>query len=264
MTMAEIKSYKPGTFCWTDLQTSDPAAAKKFYSDLLGWKTEDMPMPGGAPYTMASIGGQNVGAMGGLSAEDKAKGMPPHWNLYVSVADVDQATKKAASLGAQVFAPAFDVMDVGRMSVIADPAGATLSLWQAKKHIGAGRIHEQGAMEWWELETRNVDACGGFYSKLFGWQAETHDMSGMKYTMFNDGKEPRAGMMPMSPQTPANVPSHWTVYFNVTDCAAATKKATSLGAKNIVPPQTVANIGTFAMFFDPQGALFALHQPAQK
>jgi uncharacterized protein len=262
--MSEIKSYKPGTFCWTDLQTSDPVAAKRFYSDLLGWKTEDMPMPQGGPYSMAMVGGQQVGALGGLSAEDKAHGIPPHWNLYVSVASADEAAKKAASLGAKVIAPAFDVMDVGRMAVIADPSGAMLSLWQAKKHVGAGRIQEHGAMAWWELETRNVDACGGFYSKLFGWKPETQDMGGMKYTVFSDGKDQRAGMMPMNSSAPANVPSHWTIYFAVNDCAAATKKATSMGAKNIVPPTTVPNVGTFAMFFDPQGALFALHQGMTK
>jgi predicted enzyme related to lactoylglutathione lyase len=262
--MPEMKSYKQGAFCWTDLQTSDPAAAKKFYSELLGWKTEDLPMPGGVPYTMASVGANNVAALGGLSAEDKAHGIPPHWNLYVNVSNVDEMAKKAASLGGQVFAPAFDVLDVGRMAVIGDPSGATLCLWQAKKHIGAGMVFEPGGMAWWELETRNVDACGGFYAKLFGWKPDAKDMPGMKYTLFKDGTEDRAGMMPMNPHAPANAPSHWTVYFTVADCAASTKKAVSLGANNIVPPQSVPDVGTFSMFFDPQGALFALHQPAQR
>jgi len=259
--MAEIKSYKPGTFCWADLSTTDPGAAKRFYSGLFGWETEDMPVPGGAAYTMARIRGKDVAAISGMMPDQRYKGIPPHWNSYVSVANVDEAVKKATSLGAKVLAPAFDVMDVGRMAVIEDPSGAALSLWQAKKHIGATLANEPGTVAWFELETRNVDACGSFYTKLFGWGTEVMDTPEMKYTIFTDGSERRAGMMPMNKQTPANVPSHWTVYFAVKDCDAVAKKVASTGGKTVVPPTDIPKIGRFSMHFDPQGAFFALFQP---
>ncbi len=257
--MAEIKSYKPGTFCWADLATTDTAGAKRFYSELFGWKTEDMPIPGGGAYIMARIGGKDVGAISGMMPDQK--GIPPHWNSYVAVANVDEATKKATSLGAKVLAQPFDVMDAGRMSVIEDPSGAALSLWQAKKHIGATLVNEPGTVAWFELESRNVDAAGSFYMKLFGWKAEVMDMANGKYTVFMDGTERRAGMMPTTKQTPANVPSHWTVYFTVKDCDASAKKVAASGGKTVVPPTDIPKIGRFSMHFDPQGAFFALFQP---
>ena len=58
----------------------------------------------------------------------KQTGAPPHWNNYVTVVNADESVKKAQSLGAKVFAPPFDVMDVGRMAVLQDPTGAALAV----------------------------------------------------------------------------------------------------------------------------------------
>ena len=134
--MTEVKSYKPGTFCWADLATTNPTGAKRFYSELFGWKTQDNPLPGGGAYTLARINGGDIAGLMGMPE----KGIPPHWNSYVAVANVDEATNQATSLGGKILAPPMDVMDLGRMAVIQDPSGAELSLWQAKKHIGAGRV----------------------------------------------------------------------------------------------------------------------------
>jgi predicted enzyme related to lactoylglutathione lyase len=262
--MPEMKSYKPGMFCWVDLATKDPAAAKKFYSEVFGWKTEDQPVPGGPPYTMAMLGSAPVAGMMELMAEQKNKKMPPHWNAFVAVTNVDEVTKKATSLGATVHAPPMDVMDVGRMAVLADPSGATFSLWQPKKHPGAGRVNEHGAISWLELSTREVDKCGSFYSRLFNWKPEIKDMGTMKYTLFNDGTEQRAGMAPLKPNTPASIPSAWTVYFGVNDCNASAKKATSLGAKTVVGPENIPGVGRFAILTDPQGASFGIFEGTRK
>lgn len=243
--MPEVKNYKPGTFCWVELATTNPPAAKRFYSELFGWKTQDNPVPGLGTYTVAQINGGDVAGLMGMP-DQQAKGVPPHWNSYVAVANVDEAADKATSLGGKILAPPIDVMDLGRMAVIADPSGAALSLWRAKQHIGAGTVTEHGALIWNELQTRNVDACGAFYTRLFGWKTET--MKGVyvqTYTVFNEGAEPRAGMMPMSMETPANVPSQWTVYFGVNDCDATAKKVTSLGGKAVMPPTDIPTSGAF-------------------
>ena len=42
--MQETPNYKPGTFCWVELATSDGEAAKSFYTQLFGWTFEDHPM----------------------------------------------------------------------------------------------------------------------------------------------------------------------------------------------------------------------------
>ena len=80
------------------------------------------------------------------SADEAAQGVPPHWNLYVTVEDVDATAGKVGEAGGQVLAEPFDVFDAGRMAVIADPSGAVLCLWQPGTNIGAEVVNEPGAM----------------------------------------------------------------------------------------------------------------------
>ncbi|MBI3186037.1 MAG: VOC family protein [Myxococcales bacterium] len=259
--MPEIKSHEPGTFCWIDLATTDPKGAKRFYSDLFGWTTEDLPVPGNVPYTMARVQGKDVAGLAEMQPELRAKGVPPHWSSYVAVTNADETAKKAQSLGAKVLMPAFDVMDVGRMAMLEDPTGANFSLWQARKHHGALLVGEVGAFCWNELMTRDVDRAGGFYSKLFGWKARVDDFGKMKYTTFLRGETPVGGMMAM-PKEAGEAPSHWTVYFSVADCDRSAEKLKSLKGKVLVPPQDIEKVGRFAMVQDPQGATFGIIKTA--
>ncbi len=84
-------------------------------------------------YSMAQVQGHNVAGLG----ERQDESIPPHWNCYVTVEDVDASAARAAELGANILAPPFDVFDAGRMAAFADPQGAVLSIWQAKENIGA-------------------------------------------------------------------------------------------------------------------------------
>ena len=135
--MPEISSYKDGQFCWVDLTTTDPKAARSFYTSLFGWSVNDMPMGDQGVYSMLQINGKDVAALAGMRDEEKKQGIPPHWNNYVSVSNADAAAKQAKSLGGNVIAGPFDVMDAGRMAFIADPQGAVFAVWQPKRHIGA-------------------------------------------------------------------------------------------------------------------------------
>jgi predicted enzyme related to lactoylglutathione lyase len=261
--MPEVKSYKPGTFSWADLSTSDQAGAKKFYSELLGWKTDDVPMGPGATYTMAKVAGQDVAAIAGLRDEEKAQKIPPHWNVYFTVENVDDATQKAGAAGGKVLAPPMDVLDAGRMSVVADPSGAALCLWQAKKHIGAGVLHDTGALDWAELSSTNVDASGSFYAKLFGWSPNAMKMGNMTYTVFRGGSDDRAGMMEM-PKEAKGAPSMWYPYFSVANCDQSLKLIEKLKGSAVTPATDVPTVGRFAFVKDPQGALFAIIQPQNR
>ena len=58
--------------------------------------------------------------------------------------------------GAKVLAPAFDVFDAGRMSVLQDPTGAIFTVWQAKKNAGIGIVRSHGAFCWADLTTSGV------------------------------------------------------------------------------------------------------------
>ena len=62
----------------------------------------------------------------------------------------------------------FDVMDVGRMAIVQDKEGAFLRLWYPLKHAGAGKMHEPGAIAWFELATTDTDSAGSFYAQVLG------------------------------------------------------------------------------------------------
>jgi hypothetical protein len=121
-----MDAYKtPGAVSWAELMTTDPSAARTFYSKLFGWGTRDMAMTSGN-YTTCQVGETSVA---GLTAiPDAAKGMPPMWGIYVTVADVDATLKQVEQLGGKVCMPPMEVPGVGRMAVIQDPQGASLSV----------------------------------------------------------------------------------------------------------------------------------------
>jgi len=255
--MPEVTGHAPGSFCWTELNTSDPAAAKKFYSGLFNWEAEDMPAGPDMVYTMLKIRGREIGAMCGLQPEQKAHGIPPHWMSYVAVESADDTAKKAASLGGTVMADAFDVMDVGRMAIIQDPQGATFCVWQAKAHIGAKLVGENGTFCWDELWTTDRKKAAEFYKGLFGWGAKEGDMGGMGvYTEWQNAGQSIGGMMEMPPEM-GPVPPNWLPYFMVEDCNTTTDKAAASGGKVSVPPTDIPNVGRFSVIQDPQGAVIS-------
>jgi predicted enzyme related to lactoylglutathione lyase len=253
--MTAMSSYPHGTFCWVELSTTDTEAAKTFYGALLGWETEDSPVPGGV-YTMCKKGDAFVAAIQSLQEELRSQGHPPFWLSYVSVDSVDGAAARAEELGATVMAPPFDVMDVGRMAVIQDPGKAALALWEAKAHPGAGLVGEPGALCWNELSTDDVDGAQDFYTGLFGWTAEKQDMGGFVYTVFsNDGRQV-AGMAPITPQM-GPMPPSWGVSFAVEDADESAALVKDLGGDVVMAPTDFPD-GRFAVARDPQGAFFSV------
>lgn len=119
----------PNPFVHVELQTKDLQKAKEFYARLFDWKLDDIPVPGGTgSYTMIDVGG---GTGGGMFSNAEAD-MPSHWLAYVGVDDVRVMTAKARELGAKICLEVTDVGSFGSMSIIVDPTGAELALWQAK------------------------------------------------------------------------------------------------------------------------------------
>jgi hypothetical protein len=116
--------FKHGQFNWCELITTDVDAAKKFYTKLFGWETEDMPMPG-MTYTVVKAGGKEVGGI--MAIPDNAKEMEPMWCSYVTVDDVDKTAEAAQKLGGKLHMPPTDIPMVGRFCVIEDPQGAVIN-----------------------------------------------------------------------------------------------------------------------------------------
>ena len=92
--MGERTSYEPGTFCWTDLATTDQEAAKAFYQGLFGWDCEDLPAGEGVVYSMMRVDGHDVAAISPQPEMMREAGAPPFWNSYVSVEDVDASHRQ--------------------------------------------------------------------------------------------------------------------------------------------------------------------------
>lgn len=114
---------KHGAFGWFELMTTDVESAKVYYRDLFGWEYETVPLPGFS-YTVIKVGSESVGGIMDMSAE--CEGMPPSWDIYVTVDDVDAVAANVMSLGGKILKPAFDIPDVGRFCVIQDPQGAVI------------------------------------------------------------------------------------------------------------------------------------------
>ncbi|HEY3349414.1 MAG TPA: VOC family protein [Thermoanaerobaculia bacterium] len=252
-----MTSHAPGAFCWIELATTDQKAAKDFYAKLFGWTFTDNEMGPGMTYTIFQLKGRDAAACYTLDAA-KMPGVPPHWMLYVATGDADASARRAGELGGKVTAPAFDVMDFGRMAVLADPTGGNFCVWQAKANTGIGIQDEPGAFCWGQLNTSETAKAEAFYTALFGWKAKTGTGGGMTYTEWILGGKPIGGMM--APPDGARVPAHWLPYFAVADCDAAAARAAALGARTYVPPTNIEGTGRFAVLADPQGAAFAIYR----
>ncbi len=113
-------------FVYVELQTADVTRSKDFYSRLFDWQLEDIP---GMDYTLIKVGEGTGGGMMKNSIPDA----PSRWLPYVLVDDVDASTEKAKSLGAAVCKEVTEIPGFGRFSVITDPTGASLALWQQVK-----------------------------------------------------------------------------------------------------------------------------------
>src|SRR5579871_6413115 len=115
--MPHINSHPHGSFVWTELGTSDQAAAKTFYGALFGWHANDMPMGPDEYYTIFRLEGRDAAAAHTLHPEYSGDA-PPNWGLYISVADADASAARVTTAGGKVMAPPFDVSDAGRMAVV--------------------------------------------------------------------------------------------------------------------------------------------------
>ncbi len=255
--MTHIDKHAAGSFCWIELATTDQKAAKSFYGALFGWSPQDSPIGPDGFYTIFKLEGRDAAAGYTLRADQRAQGVPSHWGIYITVDNADRAANTAKQLGGTVLAPAFDVMEAGRMAVLQDPTGAHFCVWQAGKNPGIGIAGTAGTLCWADLSTADAKRAGDFYSGLFGWEimADEKDKSG--YLHIKNG-EHFIGGIPPATHRPAGVPPHWLAYFWVDDVDASTVKAKQMGANICLPPMTIENVGRMAVIADPQGAAFAI------
>lgn len=116
----------PGIIAWSELVTNDKGASVAFYSDLLGWSTDEIEMPDGKTYTMFKQGDRPVA---GCVVPPEDSGAMPMWLNYINVEDIDASLAKAKDLGAVIHKERVD-LPMGSFAVLSDPQGTTFAFWQ--------------------------------------------------------------------------------------------------------------------------------------
>lgn len=127
-SIGSVRANEPGAPVWNELVTAEVDKALPFYAEVLGMGSEASsmePMPDGSTYMIITdVNGRQVAG----ATTPPMPGLPPHWNVYFQVEDVDATVAKVAELGGKALAPAFDVPGVGRMAVLADPQGGMFNV----------------------------------------------------------------------------------------------------------------------------------------
>jgi predicted enzyme related to lactoylglutathione lyase len=248
--------FAPGTPCWVDLLSSDKAKSTAFYGALFGWEFTDSGEDFGH-YVTATKDGL---AVVGMADNRPETGMPDFWSTYFASTDVESTVASATAAGASVFMPAMAVGDVGTMAMLGDTSGGSFGLWQAGTHTGFNRYNEHGAVAWNEYHSKNFTESKQFYEAIFGWGWEIGgDTDDFRYYSATVDGQTVAGMMDSASFLPAEVPSHWSVYFEVDSVDDTVAQATELGG-SLVRPAEDTPFGRLADLIDPTGANFKLHQ----
>jgi len=119
-----------GLFSWSELMTTDFDSSFSFYKELFNWKLKEVPGRGDSRYALI-INENSSEPFAGILSMPKAqeeRGIPSHWQTYVTVDNVEQTIAKAKSLGAQIILSPMQIERVGTVAAIRDPQGAVVSI----------------------------------------------------------------------------------------------------------------------------------------
>lgn len=128
--MAEGNGPVLGSIGWMDLTVGNAEEVRAFYEKVAGWKAQGVDMGGYSDYTMTPQGG-DAPVAGVCHARGANASQPAVWMVYITVANLDDALREVEACGGKVLLPARKVGETARYAVMADPAGAVASLYQA-------------------------------------------------------------------------------------------------------------------------------------
>ena len=247
----------PGRFVWYELITTDVAAAKVFYADVVGWGTQDASTPD-FTYTLLTAGTTPVGGVTELPEVARQRGATPRWAGYVGVKDIDAAADRIKRLGGAVYVPPTDT-NIGRIAIVSDSQTANFAMVKGlkpaqMKPAGPGKV---GHVGWHELHATDWEKALAFYVELFGWQKADFEINTADpYQPFAIDGSTIGGMFtkPLTEPVP-----FWLYYFNVGDIDAAAERVQRAGGRIFIGPlELPAGGGWIVRCRDPQGAPFAL------
>jgi predicted enzyme related to lactoylglutathione lyase len=252
-----------GTPIWYELMTTDVAASKAFYEEVIGWKIGS-PQPGDEKgYRMLETPHGYVGGVLPLSQQMCAGGAKPTWLFYLGVKDVDATIEKVKAAGGKVQMGPFDVPNVGRIAMIADPQGIPLYVMRAASDQTSTAFDRNGMgrCNWNELATPDQASANAFYEKVFGWNY-TDKMAlpgGGEYVFAEVGGTPIGATMPQAPGSPRG----WQFYFRTPDIDAAKDRVEKAGGKVHAGPMEVPGGDRVIIASDVHGAMFGVVAPGK-
>lgn len=271
--MTTPRTYPHGVPSWVDTVAHDLDGAKRFYGGLFDWTFTDA-IPDEAPghYLVATIGGEDVAAIGSPDGDE-----PAAWNTYIAVDDADATAKAVEERGGTVTLAPVDAGPGGRLAVCVDPRGAEFRLWQARRRLGAQVVNVPGTWNFSDLHTTDPHAAAPFYAALFGWEIDDVGFATLvrkpgygahlaatvnpnildiqSEVMAPPGFEDAVAWMALEQE---GHPEHWQVSFTVADRDQSASTAEELGGT--ITASANDEWTKSATIRDPQGAVFVVSQ----
>jgi predicted enzyme related to lactoylglutathione lyase len=250
----------PGKVVWHDLLTTDPEAARRFYTGLFGWTFRDLDLGGGQTYVLIEHEGRGIGGL--VDAREMARGTGglnvSRWVPVLSVPDMDVAMAAVLAAGGTVFQAPIDIPQRGSMAVIGDPEGAVVTLLEPRAGDPADRPAGPGDWLWNEIWTSDPDATLAFYRSLVpAFTVGRADDAAEGYPYLSAGGVPRVGVLP---KPVAEIADTWVSYIKVMDPAATAAAAERLGGRVLLPARPNPRGGEVAILNDPSGAGFLVQR----
>ncbi len=244
-------AHTPGRIVWIDLLTADMNEAEAFYGPLFGWtfqKTAD------DEYRTITSGTKPIGGL--IERDEQDSEGEAIWLMYLSVSDVDRASREAASaLGRVLLKPQW-APDRGRVSVITDGEGAPIALLHASKGDPAPAPAQVGEILWVDLWTHDTKAAARFYKRVAGLDVATvQEPDGSTQTLLGRSGVVTGGLVKLPWK---DVTANWLPYVRVADVTATARRAAGLGGK------VIAQTKEAAILQDPEGGAIGIQSRASK
>ncbi len=255
--MSKREDYPAGVPCWVTNLAPDVRAAMDFYGELFGWTFD---YDAEVDFAVARLRGREVAGIGSLAKA--GPDVQAAWVTDVRVESADDAAEQGPAAGGRLLVSPMDFPPAGRLTVLADPAGAVVCAWEAGTRKGAQVVNEAGAWSMSALQTPDPEGAAAFYHALFGWGRDAFgDMTMFRRPGYVGGEPeqpvPRDVVAAMGP--PARGPAAWVVDFWTDDAEAAAATADRNGGRVVAD---LEDMGPFrrANLADPAGATFTVSQ----
>lgn len=247
-----------GTPVWLDYGSNNFTACTEFYSQLFGWEYEDL----GSElnnYTLVRCNGALVGGLMDVSGMECPNGgpIPSEWGVFLKVDDLEARAAKAKAAGGEVVMENMSAGDSGTWSLVVDPTGAPISMWQPNTLESYDFVGAPGTPVWFELMTKDFDAAVAFYKEVFDWEIDIMSDTGEFRYASNGTMETATAGICHAPWLGEDDNSYWRAYFGVDGADAAAEKVASLGGKVTDGPED-SPFGRIVTVLDREGATFQL------